>query len=404
LRGKEEMDLDIEVNYTATNRIIYPVTEGIPSPQTQKKYAYHFKCFVDHFEGITEDSLLAKAEKEPKVLEAMIIQWIKHLSTNRHHRHSTIHHEVAAILHFFEWNDVRLNVKKINRSIPQDEGQRTEDRHYSQAEIQQILTKCDERNRVIILLMASTGMRIGGLPGLRICDLSTMTQRKDIYKVRVYAGTRESYYTFTTPECRKAIDDYLTYREVHGETIEKDSPLIREAFDSTARYAAAKPKPLQESGLETIMYRVLTRSEVRSAEVMRSHGLRKFAITQMKMARVDFNDREYLVGHRHSRGLDIHYDRTSEEDRLAEYVKAIPLLTIDPTQRLEEENQELKSFQSEEIARLKWREGQQSQEIAKLKERLELQEQFANDYLETTKTLRDYIEMNKTSLTKKEPA
>jgi integrase len=173
--------------------------------------------------------------------------------------------------------------------------------------------------------MASTGMRIGALLGLRICDLSTMTQRKDIYKVQVYARTRDSHYTFCTPECRKAIDDYLTIREVHGETIEKNSPLFRESFDATAKYAAAKPKPLKESGLETIMYRVLTRSEVRSSEVMRSHGLRKFAITQMKMARVDFNDREYLVGHRHSRGLDIHYDRTTEEDRLAEYVKAIPL-------------------------------------------------------------------------------
>lgn len=103
-------------------------------------------------------------------------------------------------------------------------------------------------------------MRIGALPGLRICDLSTMPQRKDLYKVQVYAGTRDSHYTFTTPECKKAIDDYLTFREVHGERIEKDSPLIREAFDATARYAAAKPKPLLESGLETVMYRVLTRS------------------------------------------------------------------------------------------------------------------------------------------------
>jgi integrase len=170
------------------NRIIYKVTDGIASPQTQRKYAYHFKCFVDHFEGITEDSLLAKAQKEPKVLEAMIIQWIKHLSTNRHHRHSTIHHEVAAILHFFEWNDIRLNVKKINRSIPQDEQEKTEDRHYTHTEIQQILTKCDERAKVIILLMASTGMRIGALPGLRICDLSIMPQKKTFTKSRSMPG------------------------------------------------------------------------------------------------------------------------------------------------------------------------------------------------------------------------
>lgn len=70
-----EKDEEVVVeDVVSTNRIIYKVTDGIASPQTRKKYAYHFKRFIDHFEGITEDSLLAKAEKEPKVLEAMIIQ------------------------------------------------------------------------------------------------------------------------------------------------------------------------------------------------------------------------------------------------------------------------------------------------------------------------------------------
>ena len=82
------------------NRVIYAVTDGIASYQTRKKYAYHFICFVEHFDGITEDSLLSKASKEPRVFEAMIIQWIEYLSNERHHRHSTILHEVAAILHF----------------------------------------------------------------------------------------------------------------------------------------------------------------------------------------------------------------------------------------------------------------------------------------------------------------
>jgi N12 class adenine-specific DNA methylase len=65
-----------------------------------------------------------------------------------------------------------------------------------------------------------------------------------------------------------------------------------------------------------------------------THGFRKFAITQFKKAQVDFNDREYFVGHKTSRRLDRSYDRTSEEDRLAQYMKAIELLTISPENRL----------------------------------------------------------------------
>jgi hypothetical protein len=51
-------------------------------------------------------------------------------------------------------------------------------------------------------------------------------------------------------------------------------------------------------------------------------------------------------------------------------MKAIPLLTIDPNHRLRQENQELKTTQSQEIARLNWREGQQAQEIADLRMQL----------------------------------
>jgi hypothetical protein len=107
-------------------RIIYDVTEGIPSPETRKKYAYHFNRFLVHFDGVTPEVLL---QKDFRVIEAMIIQWIKYLSETLKQRHGTIHHEVAAVLHFFAWNDVRLNTTKVNRSIPPDTVRR-KDRHY----------------------------------------------------------------------------------------------------------------------------------------------------------------------------------------------------------------------------------------------------------------------------------
>lgn len=88
---------------------------------------------------------------------------------------------------------------------------------------------------------------------------------------------------------------------------------------------------------------------------MRSHGFRKFFITQMIKAKVDYNTREFLVGHKVARGLDYNYDRTSVEDRLEEWRKAIPLLTIDPSQRLQTKVKELETGMAQEIARLKSR-------------------------------------------------
>jgi hypothetical protein len=66
----------------------------------------------------------------------------------------------------------------------------------------------------------------------------------------------------------------------------------------------------------------------------RAHGFRKFTVTQMIKAKLDYETREYLVGHRRSRGLDEQYDRTTVDDRLQEYLKAVDLLTINEENRL----------------------------------------------------------------------
>jgi predicted ribosome quality control (RQC) complex YloA/Tae2 family protein len=47
-------------------------------------------------------------------------------------------------------------------------------------------------------------------------------------------------------------------------------------------------------------------------------------------ARVEHNTKEFLLGHKVSRGLDNEYDRTPVHNRLSEYLKAIELLTISP--------------------------------------------------------------------------
>lgn len=50
-----------------------------------------------------------------------------------------------------------------------------------------------------------------------------------------------------------------------------------------------------------------------------------FTITQMIEAKVDFDSAEYLVGYKSSGGIRVHYDRTTHEDRLEEYLKAVDL-------------------------------------------------------------------------------
>ena len=66
-------------------------------------------------------------------------------------------------------------------------------RGYSYEEIRKLLDIADERLRVVILILASCGCRIGALPTLHVRDL----EKKDgIYKITVYENDREEYFTF----------------------------------------------------------------------------------------------------------------------------------------------------------------------------------------------------------------
>jgi integrase len=96
------------------------------------------------------------------------------------------------------------NKRKIKRFLPPDESTRQEDRAYTQKEIRDRLLKSDERSRVLILLMTSTGMRIGVPSSLQLGDLTRIPEYKLIDFV-YGRSKRDKYYTFCTPECAAAI-------------------------------------------------------------------------------------------------------------------------------------------------------------------------------------------------------
>ena len=79
-----------------------------------------------------------------------------------------------------------------------------------------MLEKADQRGRVAILLMASTGMRVGAIPLLKIRNLERI-EKYSLYKVTVYENEDEEYITFCTPECAKEIESYFEYRQHIGE-------------------------------------------------------------------------------------------------------------------------------------------------------------------------------------------
>ena len=268
-------------------------------PRTRLRYRSAFSLFMRHCK-IEDSDLSSLVQKHPRLIEAQIIGYIRFLAEEKRYTRGSIAAAIATVYHFFEMNDVLLNKNKVNRFLPEDETDHT-DRAYTHEEIQQMLLKCDERTRVIILLMTSTGMRIGAVYALQIGNLERIPEY-DLYRILVYANfPRSRYYTFCTPECAAAIDSYMAYRKRFGDPLEKRAPLIREQFEINDPFTAANPKPISERTVGFIITEILKRSGLRSKDVTRAHGFRKFAISTMIKAKVDYNTRGYLVGRVHTR-------------------------------------------------------------------------------------------------------
>jgi integrase len=218
---------------------------------------------------------------------------------------------------------VILNVTKIGKFMPEQNRVR-KDRAYTHEEISKLLEIADERMRVIILLLASSGIRVGAIPSLKIGHLQDN-------KLTVYENAKEEYFSFITPECRKAVDSYIDMRSRYGEKINDESFLVREQFNR--RLMTAKPRPLKTITILSKLIDLANICGIRHQGVPIAHGFRKFFTTQLINARINPEIREMLLGHKI--GLASCYYRPTEDEMYAEYEKAIDNLTIDPANRLQ---------------------------------------------------------------------
>jgi integrase len=210
----------------------------------------------------------------------------------------------------------------------------------------------DERMRVVILLLASTGMRMGAIPDLRLGNIEQVSTESrselPIHKITGYENTNDEYVTFTTPECTTAIHNYLKMRERYGERLTKDCFLIREQFNIRDPFAISKCKRVKANTLTRKLIDLAERSGIRQKEVLEvgknratirkdipiAHGFRKFFTTQLIEADLKTELRWLLEGH-NLKANDSHYIRTTEKRLQQEYEKAIDNLTIDPANRLQ---------------------------------------------------------------------
>jgi site-specific recombinase XerC len=90
-----------------------------------------------------------------------------------------------------------------------------------------LLSVADPRDRRVILLMTSSGIRVDAIQTLKIKSIKRLDGKVGI--VTVYPESKDSA-TLVTPEFLTSLDEYLKYRKSQGEKVTAESWLIRDKF------------------------------------------------------------------------------------------------------------------------------------------------------------------------------
>ena len=328
------------------------------SDATKEAYSRKLFQFAESC-GMTPDGLLAEANRDPKPLQRLIVDYIERRKSEV--SGSTINITVSALKHFFEMNDAEQSVNwaKVSRLVPKARRSGS-DRAPTTEEIRQMVQAADIRTRCVILTCVSSGIRVGAFEGMCWGDVTpiykgdgdkTAPEQVRAAKLVVYRGHVEEYVTFVTPECYDSLMQYKSMREGIGEAITARSPLIRDAWDNHRhrKRAAKDPKvarPLTSKAIANMVGLFLRRIRFRDPglrlsaeggagnhyEFKQVHGFRKYFKTNAERT-IKTIDVKKLIGHVES------YYKPSEEYLAEQYARIVPNLTISETAELKDRMQ-----------------------------------------------------------------
>lgn len=297
-------------------------------------------------------------EMDSRITQANIIDYIAFLRKSK--SSASVMMYLAAIRKFYMMNDISLNWDRIH-SYQGEHEKVAEDRPYTHSEVQRMISHTSIRNRAIILTLWSSGMRVGAIPPLRLNDLEPI-EKYSIYKITVYAKSkRSSYRTYCSPECKVAIDQYLSWRRRWGDKLHEDEPLFRQDFNTstpTTKKQQGEIKPIKLSAVRWGINKLLRNTGIRStlprtesnpyprSDIMMCHGLRKsFEVNAFKAGMPNIYIRR-LLGQKS--GLEDSYLKISDEELLegdskhVGYIGIIDQITISDEHRLKREVQTLR--------------------------------------------------------------
>lgn len=215
----------------------------------------------------------------------------------------TVSNNIKGVRALYRINGLQLLLPRYPRTI------RYPDRSPTPEELERVLAVADAREKVIVTLPALGGFREGTLALLKYRHIRIDFEAGNIpvlvrVESQIVKGHYANYETFLGQEAVEYLKAYLQERRQSGETLNDESPLIRDAHSQ-------KVLPITPGAIWWTVHGLYVRAGLIPREKrarrhdLRVHSLRYYFRTQLTALGVNPEYAEFMMGHKNALYNDI---------------------------------------------------------------------------------------------------
>jgi len=295
-----------------------------------------FREFLQEKFNFDELELVQQVKTEKLDVYAVLRDFVIFLDKSGY-KPNSIKTRLAAIKGYLRFLGIKIYTEDCKHIIKTPKNIREPEVALTKELISRVLRNVPQRLQTVILVLASSGIRIGELVQLQYSDIDFSTTPTAVNLPARITKTKQPRQTFMSSEATKATKDYLT-RFLNWNENDDNSNLDKilifaRGFQSKNKKIRNSKQPAHLNAEGILMHQLkyyidkipdLSQTNPNGIRVIRFHALRKFFRTTVGNA-LGRDFAEALIGHQFYMNT---YYQLSDEKKREMYLEVEPLLTI----------------------------------------------------------------------------